>query len=692
MRLLISYSGAFGGGERTLLELADAIGGECVLACPDGALAAAARERGLRVFPLRSRSLELRRRPVTAALGLTGHAREARALVDALHPEIVVAWGMRSAIALLAGPSELLGGSAAPAATVAFGHNDFLPGPAIGAVVRRAAASATRVIVPSSAVATDLDPSGGLRDKIVVVHPGVDVDHFARLPRRVAEPPEVLVVGALVAWKHQELALEALARARVRRPELRLRLVGGTLGSSGQAVLRRLRARAAQGDLAGAVEFCGSVADIGPHLARASCLLHCAPREPFGLAVAEALAAGCPVIAPDAAGPREIVDRGCGILYSPGDAGAAANALLDLLASPDEARAMAARGQERARSRFDRSSARSAFARAVLPVVADHTHRTLTTRPAPSPPAPSPRVALVTVTHESARDLERLLESAARHLSGARVIVVDCGSSDRTAEVAGRDHSGIEVEFVALGDNPGFGSGCNRGLQLVQEPVTLLLNPDVELIDRSLLGLAGKALRDGSPERLLAPLVISPDGSRQDTVHPRPTSAADLARAVIPPALVAGPLAPALASLAPWRAKRPRRVGWAVGCALVARTETLRRLGPFDARIFLYGEDLDLGLRATAAGIETWFCPEARVLHRRAHASDRAFGGEPFERLARARHEVVARRLGPGRARLDDVAQAVTFASRISLKRVLGRPSDRELRQLKALALVAGPR
>lgn len=53
------------------------------------------------------------------------------------------------------------------------------------------------------------------------------------------------------------------------------------------------------------------------------------------------------------------------------------------------------------------------------------------------------------------------------------------------------------------------------------------------------------------------------------------------------------------------RSNRPRRVGWAIGCCIVARTETLRRLGPFDDETFLFAEDMDLGLRARAAGIET---------------------------------------------------------------------------------------
>jgi N-acetylglucosaminyl-diphospho-decaprenol L-rhamnosyltransferase len=153
-------------------------------------------------------------------------------------------------------------------------------------------------------------------------------------------------------------------------------------------------------------------------------------------------------------------------------------------------------------------------------------------------------------------------------------------------------------------------------------------------------------------------------------------------RAVIPPSVVPGG---AGIWLEPWRSSAPRRVGWAVGCALAGRTETLRRLGPFDESIFMYGEDMELGLRAAAAGVPTWFWPAARVRHHRAHSSSVAFGGEPFERLARARHAVVARRMGARRAALDDALQALTFASRIALKGLLRRPTQRERAQLRAL-------
>jgi len=668
--LFVSYAGIWGGAERLLVQFAGAPRGEICLACPDGPLARAGRDAGLRVFPLREHALEVRATlgdRVLSAARLTGHAVEIRTLIRDLDPDLVVAWGMRSALACLA--TARSGGRTGP--VVVFQHNDLLPGGIISALVRAAAARADLVIALSHAIATDLDPGRRLAGRLQVVHPGVDAGTFAS-DAAAAVPPEVLVLGALVDWKRPDLALEVCALARRRHPELRLRLVGAPLAGE-DAIVARLRERASAPDLAGSVELTGAVADPRPALERATVLLHCAEREPFGLAVLEALAAGRPAVVPAAAGPAEIVDRACAVLYPPGDADAAADGIVALLDDPARARRMGAHGRVRACEQFGRAAALERYAAALAPV----------TRPDRTPrPVTGGSLALVTVTHDSALELGALLRSVDRHLPGVRIVVADCDSHDDSAAVARSWRGSGSVDLVALEQNIGFGRACNRALQAVTEPVAVLLNPDVELVDDSLLALAQEAARVDRPERLLAPLVLAGDGSRQDSVHPRPTSPADLARALVPPALVPGPVA---LPIAPWRGQRPRRVGWAVGCALAAKTDTLRRLGPFDERIFLYGEDLDLGLRAAAAGVETWFWPTARVLHHRAHSTDAAFGGEPFELLASARREVVARVLGPPRARLDDLAQGVTFASRLALKRAIGRASERERRQLDAL-------
>ncbi len=661
--MFVSYSGAMGGAERILLDYASAVEDEVVLACPEGALARAARAQDRHVFVLRERSLLLRgsaRARLGAVRQLAAHKLEVRRLLGDLDPDLVVAWGMRSALACLLGPRGR--------APIAFQHNDLLPGPVVGRAVRKAAARAELVLALSHTAARDIDPGGALGPRLTIVYPGIELSRFA--PTGEPEhPTQVLVLGALVQWKRPDLALEACALARQRCPQLRLRVVGSAFKEDGQELVERLRARALAPDLAGAVELVGQVADPLPELRQAGCLLHCAPSEPFGMAVVEALAAGRPAIVPDAAGPAEIVDSSCGRRYPPGDAAAAAEALVEIVSDPPLLARLGAAGRTRVQEHFELEQSRRRWVAA--------TQRVSRRR---EPPGVTPsELAIVTVTHNSSAELGRMLSSVARHLPGSRVVVVDSGSDDDSLAVARATPS---TSVIDLGTNAGFGAGCNAGVASVSEPVTVLLNPDVELLDNSLLELADQALTPAGSARLLAPRVLYPEGARQDTVHPLPTSAADLVRALVPAASLPDALAQ---PLAPWRAHAPRRVGWAVGCALLARTETFRALGPFDEGIFLYGEDLDLGLRGIRQGIETWFWPQARVLHHRAHASARTFGSEPFELLASTRHDAVARGLGTRRARLDDGAQALTFLSRAAIKAALRRPSVRERRQLRAL-------
>ncbi len=473
------------------------------------------------------------------------------------------------------------------------------------------------------------------------------------------------MLGALTGWKRPELALEVVARVRESLPAARLRYAGGPLPGAGDDVVASLRARAAALGIADAVEFAGPVDDVPGALARASCLLHCAEREPFGIAIAEALAAGRPAIVPDAAGPAEIVDAGCGHRYPPGDAGAAAARVLATLADPAVAASLGAAGRARAAERFEAGAQRARYAAALGRL-----------RASPAA-APAPELAVLTVTHNSAADLAALVRSLDRHLPGVELVVADCASGDSSPMIAAGRPNTTVLELP----NVGFGRACNAGLAAVRAPVTALLNPDTELLDDSLRALAAQALSPG-PARLLAPLVLNPDGSRQDTVHPAPLSPAELARALVPPAALPGRLG---VPLAPWRSRRPRRVGWAVGCAVLARTATLRALGPFDPRIFLLGEDMELGLRAARQGVETWLWPTARVLHHGGHSIEAAHGGEPFELRARARHAALELARGRATALADDAVQALTFASRAALKGLLGQGGERERRQLAAL-------
>lgn len=281
--------------------------------------------------------------------------------------------------------------------------------------------------------------------------------------------------------------------------------------------------------------------------------------------------------------------------------------------------------------------------------------------------------AIVTVLHESAGDLRTLLDSLALLPERPQLVCVDTGSRDDGAAVA----AAWGAQVVRLDANPGFGAANNAGLEHVSRDVTVLLNPDCVLRDDGLARLA--ALARGS-EALHAPRLLNADGTLQRSAHDVPgTRVAYLAALVPPRALPRG----LRERLEPFRASSERPVGWAIGACLAAPTALLRRLGPFDPAQFLHAEDLDLGLRARAAGVPTLLHPQIALIHRGGHAS----AAEPFELKASRRREVVGANLGAAALRRDDRAQALTFA----LRAAAGRDRDRNRAQLAALRAARRP-
>jgi N-acetylglucosaminyl-diphospho-decaprenol L-rhamnosyltransferase len=274
-------------------------------------------------------------------------------------------------------------------------------------------------------------------------------------------------------------------------------------------------------------------------------------------------------------------------------------------------------------------------------------------------------LCIVTVLHDSAPDLPRLLGSIDAVVQPPpQVVVVDSGSRDDGAEIA----RAAGTEVIELGANRGFGAANNAGVARARHPVCALLNPDCELHDDGLLRLAQRA---AAADAIVVPRLLDAGGAIQRSAHPLPGRPSALARAVVPTRLLREP----------HRARRPRRVGWAIAACLVARTALLRRLGPFDPEPLLFYEDLDLCLRARQAGVPTVLHPDVRVRHLGGRSTERAFGAEPFELQARRRREVIGARLGRGALRVDDAAQALTFGLRVAV----GRDRTRNVAALNAL-------
>lgn len=195
------------------------------------------------------------------------------------------------------------------------------------ALARRARALAGRllgraavVIAVSESLAAEARELGA-RD-VRVIPNGVDVPAAVGAE---ADPPEVLFVGRL----SPEKGIEDLVAAA---DGLNLVVVGdGPL---------RDRVPAALGFLPGE--------EVARRYERAAVVACPSLREGFGLACAEAMAHGRPVVASAVGGLRELVADGeTGLLVPPGDRAALGEAVRALLADPERRRRMGAAGRER---------------------------------------------------------------------------------------------------------------------------------------------------------------------------------------------------------------------------------------------------------------------------------------------------------------------------------------------------------
>lgn len=212
--------------------------------------------------------------------------------------------------------------------------------PLLGPVVRKLAAT---VAVSEAAASFLRSALPGLEP--IVIPNGIDVGAFA------AAAPASLPEGRRIAWIHRldpqkgfRVALEAFGALLVDVPDARLVVVGdGPDRRLAEALDPAVRERVT---LVGALphdRVAGVLAASEVAIAPAT------GQESFGVTLVEAMAAGVPVIASDIAGYGEVVrDRLDGILVPPGDAGALAAALREVLADPELAGRLVGAGRERA--------------------------------------------------------------------------------------------------------------------------------------------------------------------------------------------------------------------------------------------------------------------------------------------------------------------------------------------------------
>jgi glycosyltransferase involved in cell wall biosynthesis len=210
---------------------------------------------------------------------------------------------------------------------------------------RAALACAARVVVTSETTARHLVSSYGVPpERIAVARPGTDPAPLARGGSDGGV--QLLSVGAVVPRKGFDVLITALAG--LTDLSWRLSIVGdyrrdaATAASIKQAIVRL--------DLRDRITMHGAVS--APRLAAlydgADLFVLASYFEGYGMAYAEAVAHGLPVVGTTAGAIGETVPTGAGLLVAPGDAAALASTLRRLIDNPHDRRRLAAQAMDAA--------------------------------------------------------------------------------------------------------------------------------------------------------------------------------------------------------------------------------------------------------------------------------------------------------------------------------------------------------
>lgn len=215
------------------------------------------------------------------------------------------------------------------------------------AAERRALAASALIVVTGAATVGLLERYTLPRDRVVVVEPGTDP---APLARGSGGPGvHLLCVATINSGKGHEVLLEALAAVENR--DWRLTCAGSL--TRDRAAVNRVRNLARQLEIDDRVTFAGDLdaAALACCYDEADVFVLATRRETYGMAVAEALARGLPVVSTTTGAIPDLVGLGAGLLVAPGDAGALATALSRVI-SDAGLRARLAAGARQVRDRL----------------------------------------------------------------------------------------------------------------------------------------------------------------------------------------------------------------------------------------------------------------------------------------------------------------------------------------------------
>ncbi len=215
-------------------------------------------------------------------------------------------------------------------------------------------------------------------------------------------------------------------------------------------------------------------------------------------------------------------------------------------------------------------------------------------------------LSVVIPSYNTARMTLRCCQAVLRSMPvDSEVIVADDGSHDGTAELLAGETP--QVRVIRLESNRGFAKAANRGIEAAQGNIILLLNSDTVVEADALHAIL--ASFDSDPQLGVAGAqLLNDDGTPQWSGGRTPTLIWMIG-------VVSG-----AGHLSRFFRRAPRSdarkdIDWVSGAALALRRQVWKNAGPLDERFLFYCQDIELCLRARAAGWQVRIIENARVLH-----------------------------------------------------------------------------
>ncbi len=258
-------------------------------------------------------------------------------------------------------------------------------------------------------------------------------------------------------------------------------------------------------------------------------------------------------------------------------------------------------------------------------------------------PAETPELTVIVVSYNT-RELTlaalRTLYDTTRH-TAMHVVVLDNASRDGSADAVAEAFP--QVELIRSSDNLGFARANNVVAAKAETEWLLLLNPDTECHATEAGGAVDNllAFAKANPQGgIWGGRTVFPDGAlNAASCWNRITLWSTFCRtfglmSVFPNSTLFNPEA-----MPDWKRDSVRHVDIVVGCFFLIRRELWDRLGGFDLKYFMYGEEADLCLRAARLGFRPMITPEAEIMHIVGAAT--AVRGDKLAPVAKARATLI---------------------------------------------------